>query len=637
MTRPLLSILLLTWFALPQAVTAQHQLEKKIPFFSVHKASPEEALRRLGEQGGVHFSYKTDILQEGNSVSVSAANSSIGQLLHLLFHDEYEYGEQQDFIIVTRRSSYFIIKGHVTDKATGKAMDSVLVATPYRAFATLTDQAGAFRLKIPVTHPLDHIVLMKEFYRDVFIQLKNTGDREIDVQMQAAAVHELPPVTSEAAAEGNAKAVRAHPLFNIRRGSTGFEAGGIFNFNEGNAYNFQLAGALNIVGKSMKGVQVAGIHNLVMDTAKGLQIAGLVNKADGPVKGIQLAAVNHAHKLKGLQIGVINIADSSDGVSIGLLNFVRNAGGYHSLSLYATDIANTNLAFKLGNARLYTVFMAGMNVTPGRRLYTLGIGLGNDILIGNRVAISTEASFQGINAGSWDNRLLQAKTALNVRILKGFSLFAGPTFNYYTTSQQEIPPGYKGLGITGYKESRRWIGWQAGITAADLLWPEGKQYVYREKKWSVQAAMGGGLSYDTDNRAEWISGDIRVQRAVVDNSILVMLTTAVNHRFVRREHYYNINWGPYGDTSQAVTNYALKAGLKVFVIRKFYAAAELGVVSSETPVRYSNSETDRKMRMLLSPSLGWLIGQRWDISARIENIQAAMFLRLGYTLWKSGQ
>ena len=155
---------------------AQHLLDKKLAAFSVQKASPEEALRKLGEQAKITFSYQTDILPSGPGISLSVQNICIGQLLQQLFGDDYEYTEQEDFIIVTRRSSYFIITGLVTDKLSGMPMDSVQIATSYRAFAVMTDKAGTFRMKIPVNHPMDHINAIKELYRDAFVPIKIAKD-----------------------------------------------------------------------------------------------------------------------------------------------------------------------------------------------------------------------------------------------------------------------------------------------------------------------------------------------------------------------------------------------------------------------------------------------------------------------------
>jgi hypothetical protein len=613
-------ILLSCWLTIPLVAGAQHLLDKQIPSFSIAQRSPEDALRQLGQCSNVHFSYKTDLLQPEHTISLSAENRTIGQLLHLLFKDDFEYIEQQDFVIVVKRSSYYIISGHIADKATGLPMDSVQISSSNGVISAFSNKQGLFRLKVPVCYPVSYVLMEKDFYVDTFVRINNPADKDIEAQMQPVAIPELLPVVTTAHSEDKRKKPGLQSvLFNIRRRSTRFEASGIFNVNEHNAYNFQLAGAVNVVGRSLKGVQIAGIHNLVMDSTAGVQLSGLVNKTEGPVNGVQIAAVNHARKLRGVQVGVINIADSSEGYSIGLLNFVRNASGYHSLSLFTSDLMTTNLELKLGNNKLYTVFLAGMNMVPGQKLYSAGVGLGHDVLLGSRLTIATEASYQAVNAGSWDNRLFQLRSSLNLRIRKGLTLFAGPSFNHYTNSQDNTAPGYKYMGIALYKGSKEWLGWQAGITSADLLWSSGKQYVHKEKGWALQAGLGGGFSFDDFNEAKWFSADLRLQRGIIDNTMAIMLTAGVNHRLSRSTDFID----PSGKgflASPGITDVKLLLGLKIFVVRKFYAAAELGIAGR---------------RMIWSPSVGWAIGHRLDLSARIESANAPMLLRLAYTLWRS--
>lgn len=624
--------IILLCLLLPVMAGAQHLLDKKLAYFTVDKTTPEEALRQLGEQGHVHFSYKTDILQTGHTISLAAQNKTIAQLLHLLFKDAYEYTEQQDFIIVAKRTSYYIVSGRITDNETGNALDSVLISSSSGIFSALSDQDGAFRLTIPVCYPVDYLTLKKELYVDVFAEINKAADKTVQVQMQPVQVHELTPVITLAQQGNNAGRMAINPLYNIRKQSTRLEAGGIFNVTGGNAYNLQFAGAVNIVGKSLKGVQIAGIHNLVLDSANGMQLSALVNKTGGPVKGVQLAAMNYAGKLKGVQIGLINISDSSEGYSIGLLNFVRNATGYHSLSLFSSDLMNTNLAVKLGNARLYTVFTAGMNILPGKKLLAAGIGLGHDILLSKKLAIATEASYHAVNAGSWDNRLLQFKSSLNVQVIKGYNLFAGPVFYHYTNAQGDAIDGYKNMHVSGYKASRSWVGWQAGITASDLLWSAGKQYVHAENSWSVQAGVGGGVSFDVFDAAKWTSADIRVQKGIDAYNITLMFTAGMNHRF-NRVSAVSDNTGLY---TPGTTDYFAKLGLKIFVIRKFYVAAELGSTINKVPEKIFNTpEISNKRRFLWAPSIGWLVGQRIDISARVESVHTPLLLRCGYTLWKN--
>ncbi|RFM26175.1 LA_2272 family surface repeat-containing protein [Deminuibacter soli] len=625
-------LIILLCLAFPAVAGAQHLLDKKLAFFSVNKASSEEALLQLGELGNVHFSYKTDILEPGQTVSLSAENKTVSQLLRLLFKEKYEYAEHQDFIIITKRNSYYIITGQISDKETGKPLDSVMVSSSLNGLFALSNKDGIFQLKIPVGYPMGYIVLKKELYLDVFIDITKASDHELAVQMQAVKPFELMPVTTLAREAGKHGHILANPFYNTSKRSSGFEAAGIFNSNTGNAYNFQIAGAVNIVGKSLKGVQVAGLHNLVIDSTSGIQVSALVNKTEGPVNGMQIAAVNHAGKLRGVQIGLINITDSSDGYSIGLLNFVRNAGGYHSLSLFASDLMNTNLAVKLGNAKLYTVFMAGMNIVRGKRLYAAGIGLGHDILLTDKLAILTEANYQAVNAGSWDNRLLQLKSSLNLRLRKGVSFFAGPVFYHYTNGQGNTVEGYKNMQAAGYKAVRSWTGWQAGITSTNLLWSPGKQYVCADDNWSIQAGAGGGISFDVFDAAEWASVDLRVQKGIKDYDMVLMFTAGLNHRFNRSSAINDIT----ALYTPGTTDYIAKLGLKVFVIRRFYVAAELGSTLNKVARKiYNEDKITNRRRFLWSPSIGWMVGRKWDISARIESVHTPLLLRCAYTLWKS--
>ncbi|HXO76653.1 MAG TPA: hypothetical protein VN824_15480, partial [Puia sp.] len=84
---------ILPWIGafLPLLAEAQHLLDKTVPVFSVHRVVAETALRRLGDQGKVRFSYRSDILQAGQLLSLTAENKTVSQLLHLLFGDDYEY------------------------------------------------------------------------------------------------------------------------------------------------------------------------------------------------------------------------------------------------------------------------------------------------------------------------------------------------------------------------------------------------------------------------------------------------------------------------------------------------------------------------------------------------------------------
>lgn len=401
---------------------------------------------------------------------------------------------------------------------------------------------------------------------------------------------------------------------------------GLFNYNIGNARNLQLSGIVNIVRGSLSGVQLAGLHNMVRDTTLGVQISGLINRSEGMVKGVQIASVNRTRKLKGLQIGLINIADTSDGYSLGVLNFVKGKNGYRRLSFYATDLTNANLSLKLGNAKLYSVLMAGANFSGNNKLYTAGFGLGHDFIFNKDVSVSTEVNYQFADAGSWDNRLFQARASLNVRLLKGMLLFAGPVYHHYADNQGYREQGYKNvIPYTGtalfQRGSKSWLGWQFGITALDLPVVENGRVQKRNPgRWSLQAGISPGI--DPPGNA-WFAADILVQREFREG-ITARASVAMNNRT-----------GNYALAPQ----YNFKLGMRVMLQGGFYVAGDIGYgqnqVTSVDQSSFPLAKTSIKFSFLWSPTVGWKLNGRFDLSARYENLYDPFFLRLGYTLWHS--
>ncbi|WP_293299308.1 STN and carboxypeptidase regulatory-like domain-containing protein [Pedobacter sp. UBA4863] len=317
-------------------------------------------------------------------------------------------------------------------------------------------------------------------------------------------------------------------------GVDGAEIAGMFNLNKADVRYLQMAGILNVTGGSTTGAQIAGVVNMVAQNANGVQVAGVYNHVRGNVNGVQVATANYVKGLtegvqisavgnlvaddfhgtqltgftnvvrketqgfqlsafgnmalqemkgmqlsgifnyakhnKGFQLGLVNIADTSSGVSLGLINVVRH--GYHKLSLSSNDLINANVAFKSGNANLYTIFLVGKNFVKDENITTFGFGFGHDFFAGSRLSFSTELTAQQLHLGRWDYANILNKFQLNfqIRIVKGWSVFAGPVLNYYVT---EAPANY--ISAKGYKTQiepanskningyKGWIGWTAGV------------------------------------------------------------------------------------------------------------------------------------------------------------------------------
>jgi hypothetical protein len=121
---------------------------------------------------------------------------------------------------------------------------------------------------------------------------------------------------------------------------------------------------------------------------------------------------------------------------------------------------------------LYNILQAGFNFNDSSEVFTFGYGLGSEIRLGNAFSLNPELTAQHLYLGSWDyaNILSRARLNLNFKLGKYVSLFAGPVYNVYYSSQDVHFAGYKKtVPPSGYtKQSfganvKGWLGWNAGI------------------------------------------------------------------------------------------------------------------------------------------------------------------------------
>jgi hypothetical protein len=268
------------------------------------------------------------------------------------------------------------------------------------------------------------------------------------------------------------KGMQASGISNVIRGSfEGVQLGGIVNHINGKTVGMQAAGVVNVSEDSVRGVQLAGIFNYTKEF-RGFHAAGIGNIATGTVEGLQAAGIfNYAKKLKGVQVGVVNIADSSDGYSIGLFNLVKK-NGYHRLDIYSDEMLDINLAWKSGNRKLYTIFLAGASLNNNEKAYSFGFGLGHSFRLNQKMSIEAEFISQSVYLGSWkyQESLNRFQPVLNIKLAKNITLFAGPSFTISSHEAGGTPvAGYKAVLPGRYNAFKMgdnvsgWFGWHAGI------------------------------------------------------------------------------------------------------------------------------------------------------------------------------
>ncbi|PSL47783.1 hypothetical protein CLV51_102643 [Chitinophaga niastensis] len=245
---------------------------------------------------------------------------------------------------------------------------------------------------------------------------------------------------------GNMKGVQVQGLVGITRGTTN---------------GWQVAGGGTYSGKDVTGAQVAGLLNYAKADLHGTQVSCTGNIVHGAVYGVQIGGLfNYARSMHGVQIGLVNISDTSSGYSIGLVNIVRK--GYHKVALYSTDVLPLNFAWKTGRRQLYSILLGGLNPDKNNSAYSVGYGIGTEILFNKVLSVTAEATEQNIflRDVKHDIQLYRLQPSLNVKLGKKFSLFAGPTLEVNVGKDITALSGYKTVnGATAIG----WLGWQAGI------------------------------------------------------------------------------------------------------------------------------------------------------------------------------
>ncbi|ANI90283.1 hypothetical protein A9P82_13865 [Arachidicoccus ginsenosidimutans] len=599
---------------------AQTLLKKHVADFSVNHLSVPQALEKLSNETNVLFSYQSDIFKDAKSVNIDVKNETVEKVLAQMLHHSFLFTEENGYIVI-RKAAFRIIEGIVLDDSTGEKIDNAFIYTMPATTKVQTNIDGKFIIKIPLDTTINYLCISKDFYTDKIISLENIDDEKQTISLRQMPVPELPPVTSETK-NTYEKNVALHLFGGTSHGVNGLEAGTVFNYNKGNGSIIQIAGAVNIIEKSLNGVQLAGIHNYVGDTARGLQLAALLNKTEGEEDGVQIGAINHAKHLKGLQIGLINISDSSDGYSLGAIN-ISGSKYFPAVSFFATDMMSTNAEIKLGNRKLYTSILAGANFFT-KHIGYIGFGLGHDFVINQRMIFSTvfnwgmfwetrylDGEKHGIlhitkfddNSISDINYLLEFRPSFSWRFAKRYSLFGGPVFKRYIDHF---------AGKTKYG-----IGWQLGISNDSWIKTTVRSSNSSDRSWSLQPAL---LPNFNTIGFRLLGYDVRVLKNLPDNMAFIATTG-----MAKLDNWY----ADYGinPNANSVPVFYQMAGLKIFATQHFFAAMQIGM---------SFKNHDIKERFLYAPEVGWDIGKRISLSMQYFKLeQDILSLRFGYTLWKS--
>lgn len=261
-------------------------------------------------------------------------------------------------------------------------------------------------------------------------------------------------------------------LYGVNGGLNGLEIGGLANYNHGDVHGMQLAGITNINRERTNGLMWAGGLNLTLEEARGVQLADF-NVAASDFTGVQAGVVNYAKRMRGVQFGLINIVGEDNGaIPIGLINVVK--GGYYELELVTSEALYTNLNYKMGVERFYTIFKLGYSWYDDDNTYSVGLGFGTMFTLAEKHKLSLDLSFSEIvyneEWDSDDNYLSKLDLTYRYNVGEHVSLLAGPSFNWYA-SENGMDDGAGMLNIPSHAheftsddyQNWTWIGFNVGL------------------------------------------------------------------------------------------------------------------------------------------------------------------------------
>jgi hypothetical protein len=195
-------------------------------------------------------------------------------------------------------------------------------------------------------------------------------------------------------------------------------------------------------------------------------MAGGVNVATG-VNGAQLAPVNvAAGPVHGAQLGVVNISTKAD-FALGIINIATR--GRFEIDVWGLPEAGLLLAgVKNGGVHYHYIYGAGFRPTDAHRAWGV-FGFGGRVEPVDAVFVDVDAvAHAELDFGSGGrNALYEARAVVGYRIVGGFAVFGGPTYDVlwaHGNAPTGVAPAYAtSLARTPSESFRGWPGVAVGL------------------------------------------------------------------------------------------------------------------------------------------------------------------------------
>jgi len=343
-----------------------------------------QVLKKIGEQGGFTFSYKSGLIDRNKKITHEFTNKTVREILDQLFGGTLQYRERKKHIILTAAETGSsngtqTVTGYVVDESTGRRVKNVSVYDPVSMSSAVTDKYGYFQLEVPKPSAEElHLTVQRLNYADTIvavskgkqgllhIPLKINEDKieavadSIEKNLRKFWLGTKRVTASVINMENIDDTLYSNVQFSVLPfvGTNHKLSGNVVNrysFNLIGGYalgvsRFEIAGLFNTVGGDVTGVQLSGWANGVGGETNGVQIAGLLNANRGPTHGAQVAGMlnfnwNNSYDFAGA--GLVNFFyRDSRGVKVaGMSNItVGEQQGPHIAGLFNFTMGNVTKA-----------------------------------------------------------------------------------------------------------------------------------------------------------------------------------------------------------------------------------------------------------------------------------------------------
>jgi hypothetical protein len=507
---------------------------QRVVNLNIQDKSPAEALAELSAQAACVFSYNPALFGGRQVLSGQFSRKTVYDVLVSLFGQSFEYRERGNYIIINTKASEasrkeksaepLLVRGKVSDARTGKPLAGASIYSERPLASTISNQQGAFVLKIDKARESHRISVSRLGYSDTsktvvygqnsplfiglnpvsiapLVTLANPASDLLSFRDTLAALASLninphfsaslsteqglnqvnirntlyreyqfsfvPYAGSNGKLSGNIiNTYSFNILGGINLGVRRLELGGFFNMNRAQAPHIQIAGLFNMSGQKVGGTQIAGLFNYIKGrSAQANRPATTLTEprpsASDTVGGVQMAGLlNFNNK----PVKAVQIA--------GLLNFnTRQSANIQISGLLNINTRTTEGLRLAGLGNIETKNITGVQISSlfnkASKIRGLQIGLFNwaDTVHGTQIGLVSMAAKGYHQVEFFTDEVVLSNVALRLGGNRAF-------YSIFTAGVQPIPAqplrwtvGY-GLG-TSPRISSRW-SFSAEVTSSQV-------------------------------------------------------------------------------------------------------------------------------------------------------------------------